>query len=104
MAPQKRTGTPPNALVSTALVKTVSSLPRTDQDAAVIQLARRYAAAIDENPSATVLEKIGPKLLAALIELGATPAARKTKQTGPADVVDPTRAAMDELRARRAAR
>jgi hypothetical protein len=137
MPPRPRNGTPPNALVSTALAKTVTSIGRTDADAALIQLARRYAEAIDDNlriehelyelgrltdvdglwelnarvkaaeksvAKLNALNDLGPKLLAALVQLGATPAARKAVKGGEPVERDPVREAVDELRAARAAR
>ncbi|MEH1013057.1 hypothetical protein V6U90_08090 [Micromonospora sp. CPCC 206060] len=79
-----------DALISPDVAETVAKLPDlTPADAAAVKLARRYAAAIDEadpEAAAEVLDKLGPKLLAALEALGATPrsrAARKGGASGP---------------------
>lgn len=57
------------------------------QDVAAIKLAIRYAAAISRHEGdIEVLNKLGPKLLATLESLGATPAARaRMKDHKPAD-------------------
>jgi hypothetical protein len=70
-----------------AVEETIEALKLTGRDAAAAQLARRYAAAIDqaENP-ASALRWIGPLLLKVLGELQATPAtraARKPERAGP---------------------
>ncbi len=99
-----RASIPPNALVSTALTKTVTALAVGPADVAAVQLARKYASAIDDpDAPASVLKELGPLLLATLVQLGATPTARKVKGTAP-DAADPVRTGMDDLRARRAAR
>lgn len=67
-------------------------------EAGAAELARRYAAAIDasEDPELT-LEKLGPRLLAALIALGAPSPATAAKATEEPKTLDPLAA----LRARR---
>lgn len=108
-------------LLAPAVEQTITELARTavgDAESGAVQLARRYAAAIDGaarcaelaehaldgDPSdvnavmyiqalaakvgeAQLLEKLGPRLLAALESLEATPAARHRAKTGskPAD-------------------
>jgi hypothetical protein len=64
----------------------------------VVLLAMSYAQAIDDDPA--LLPEMGPKLLAALVQLGLTPAARGK---GGAPGVQRTAAgeAYDELKARR---
>lgn len=64
-------------LLAPAVATTVDALPLTDADTALAKLAERYAAMIDssEDP-AEALEAFGPKLLATLQALQATPAAR----------------------------
>lgn len=57
-----------------AVEEALEALTLTDEDAAAIGLVTLYAAAIDADP--TVLSEMGPKLLAALESLGATPRAR----------------------------
>jgi len=92
-----------NASVRSAVEETARSLSLQSEDAGALQLARRYASAIDSDDP-ELLEKLGPKLLAVLVELGATPAARKSAKGGASGGVNPVRSAMDELRTRRAAR
>src|SRR5258708_30574804 len=69
-----------------AATATVDALILAAADAAAVKLAQRYAAAIDDADNrAEALERLGPKLLAALESLGATPAARaKLKEGRPA--------------------
>lgn len=70
-------------LLAPAIEKTIAALPLADADAAAAQLARRYAATIDAAEHRTeAMEKLGPKLLAALESLGATPAARSRLRGG----------------------
>lgn len=69
-----------DATMAAALAETLSELTLVDADAAVVRLAKKYAAAIDEDPD--VLEKIGPKLLSCLEALGATPRARAALRKG----------------------
>src|SRR5258707_6084763 len=72
-------------LLAPAVAGTVAALTLTAADAAAVKLAQRYAAAIDDADNrAEVLEKLGPKLLAALEALGATPAARARLKEGKA--------------------
>ncbi|KXK61959.1 hypothetical protein AWW66_10995 [Micromonospora rosaria] len=72
--------------------------PLLPQDAAGKALVRRYAAAIDADPTPELLADLGPKLLAALTALGLTPAGRGAKGGAPGGVVA---GKLDELRARR---
>jgi len=86
-------------LLGPAVAETVAALATTLEDKAAVQLAKRYAAAIDEaEDRAEAMEKLGPKLLAVLESLGATPAARAKLKGGV-----PTRAE-SRLSALRAAR
>src|SRR6266567_7325925 len=64
-------------LLAPAVAETVMALGLGGKDAAVAQLARRYAAVIDgaESPGAA-LRAFGPPLLKVLESLGATPAGR----------------------------
>lgn len=56
-----------------SVLATLSTLEMTDTDRAAAQLALTYARMIDANPDdPNVLERHGPKLLSALIELGVT--------------------------------
>ncbi len=71
-------------LMATAVAATLDALDLTEADTAAVRLARRYAAAIDDDEAA--LDVYGPKLLAVLEALGATPAARARLKGGkPAD-------------------
>jgi len=80
-----------------AVEQAINSLDLTDQDAAAAQLARRYAAVIDDcEDQAWAMRWIGPGLLDALESLGATPLARsrlKTKASGGVSELDKLRAA-----------
>src|SRR5258708_21178000 len=73
-------------LLGPAVTATVAALILTAADAAAVKLAQRYAAAIDDADNrAEALERLGPKLLAPLESLGATPAARaQLKECRPA--------------------
>lgn len=68
-------------LLAPAVAASVAGLELAPSDAAVVRLAQSYAAAIDgaEDPR-DALEKLGPKLLAALQALQATPAARARRR------------------------
>lgn len=67
-------------------------------DKAVVELARAYAQRIDREP--WMLTKLGPALLAALVQLKLTPHARAATK----DAVPAAAGLLDELRARRAKR
>src|SRR5260221_11389279 len=73
-------------LLGPAVTGTVAGLTLTAADGAAVKLAQRYAAAIDDAESpAEALERLGPRLLAVLESLGATPAGRaKLKEGRPA--------------------
>src|SRR6266545_371031 len=91
--------------ILSAVRQSLPSVRTRPEDKAAERLAERYAAALDsaEDPEAA-LEKLGPKLLACLAELGMTPKARyAVVKGGPADG-STRRSALDELRAKRAAR
>lgn len=64
-------------LIAPAVTNAIQTLPLEPEDEAAVTLARQYATAIDESddPAAT-LNDLGPKLLATLEQLGATPKAR----------------------------
>ncbi|TKG57946.1 terminase small subunit [Prauserella endophytica] len=66
-----------------ALEDALRSVERQDRDGAVVRLAKRYAAAIDADP--TMLVKLGPLLLEALRDLGMTPRSRASVVKGGAD-------------------
>lgn len=59
---------------------TISKLGLRPEDSAAAALAERYAADIDTDPDQ--LRDLGPRLLATLIELGATPKARAAGKGG----------------------
>jgi len=92
--------------VSAAVETTIKALKLRAEDAAAVQLARKYAEAIDSLGADQFVHRIGiigPSLLKALQALGGTPDSRAVAAKGGApDVVSPARAALDELRARRA--
>lgn len=70
-------------LLGPAVAGTLAALTLKPEDAAAAKLAQRYAAAIDTaGAPAEILDKLGPKLLAALESLGATPAARARLKEG----------------------
>ena len=82
-------------LVEAAVAETIDALTLAPEDAAATRLARRYAAAIDaaEDPQ-EAMEKLGPKLLAVLEALGATPRSRAaSKPATPAARLEALRAA-----------
>lgn len=108
-----------SAPLATVLQRTVTALAIAEADLGAVQLARKYAAAIDAEAAAPVLcescespmhvpyaaslDRLGPKLLAVLVELGATPGARKAVRsdhepagTGPAAGLDALRVAGDQ--------
>jgi hypothetical protein len=71
-------------LLAPAIGETITALELGGKDVAAAQLARRYAAAIDQARSpAAALRALGPLLLKALESLGATPAARSAKARKP---------------------
>ncbi len=88
-------------LLAPAVERTLAKLELGAVDDAVATLAQRYAAAIDQAEDGDeVLADLGPKLLAALQQLIATPAARsKVKRGGEGD-----RAGPSQLQALRQAR
>lgn len=89
---------PADRRLGPAVAETISALSLTPQDAAAARLAERYAREVDdaEDP-AEMLDRLGPKLLSALVQLGATPAARaavlKGGATGAPNRLDVLRAA-----------
>jgi hypothetical protein len=94
-----------DAKVATAVEKTIKALQLRPEDAGAVQLARKYARTIDgldDEQLPKVLGVIGPSLLKALQALGATPDSRAGAAKGGTPDVSPARAALDELRARRA--
>src|SRR5258707_14816301 len=72
-------------LLGPAVAGAVAALTLAPADGAAVKLAQRYAAAIDDADNrAEALERLGPRLLAALESLGATPAARAKLKEGKA--------------------
>lgn len=74
-------------LLTPAVASSLSALTLTGADLGAATLATGYARAIDAasgEDRAAVLRDLGPKLLAALIELGATPKARAAVKDGSA--------------------
>jgi hypothetical protein len=86
-------------LLSAAVAEAISALDLADADAAAVRLALQYAAVIDaagrhcrdcdddactRYDSSWAMRWIGPLLLDALEQLGATPAARARLKGGPA--------------------
>src|SRR5258708_11436883 len=70
-------------LVRPAVTATVTGLTLAAADSAAVKRAQRYAAAIDDADNrAEALERLGPRLLAVLESLGATPAARARLKEG----------------------
>lgn len=93
------------ASVLTALYTALKAAETSKADEAAVALAKQYAAELDDGGCPECgsrferMEKLGPKLLAALEQLGMTPRARGAKGASHA-VVSP----LDELRKRRRAR
>ena len=85
-------------LLGPAVERTLAQLHLGTVDDAVATLAQRYAAAIDDDEEGDALQDLGPKLLATLAQLQATPAARSKVKTGGGD------AGPNRLQALRAAR
>ena len=90
-----------DTLLQTAVAGTIAALEVTEKDRGAVRLAAEYARIIDlacDNPD--ILDKLGPKLLAVLESLGATPAARarmaKTVRTA-----EPKTSELAKLRAAR---
>jgi hypothetical protein len=86
-------------LLGPAVERTLGKLQLGTVDDAVATLAQRYAAAIDADSEGAALEDLGPKLLAALQALNATPAARARRRPQGGGDAGPNR-----LQALRAAR
>jgi len=70
-------------LLAPAVERTLGELRLGTVDDAVATLAQRYAAAIDTDEEGDALTDLGPKLLAALQALQATPAARAKRKEAP---------------------
>jgi hypothetical protein len=83
----------------TAVRAAVKALSLAPEDQAAVQLAIRYAVAIDAGEP---VEKVGPPLLVVLESLGMTPKARAAVKGGTS--ASPSDSPLDELRARRVRR
>lgn len=90
--------------VSGAVRSALAELDLDESDQGAVALAGRLADAIDEEESGRTTAELAGKLLAVLESLGATPAARKALQKGMKQDVSTGSSALDELRAKRAAR
>lgn len=78
---------PAESLLAPAVAASIAALPDPipGLDSGALALANRYAALIDAKPDdAAVLALLGPKLLAALESLGATPRGRSQAKGTPA--------------------
>lgn len=72
-----------DTLIGPAVAETLRNLELSEEDAAAAVLAQRYADAIDNaEDQAEMLKELGPRLLACLESLGATPKARATMKKG----------------------
>lgn len=70
-------------LLAPAVRETLAALDVQPADAAAVRLALRYAKVIDDHDdTAWAMRWVGPLLLDALEQLGATPAARARLKTG----------------------
>jgi hypothetical protein len=91
-------------LLGPSVAEALGALGLSSEDAAAAKVVERYAAAIDKaKDPAWAMRWLGPLLLDALGELGATPAARArmTKGRKPASSAGPSR--LDMMRSARAA-
>jgi hypothetical protein len=93
----------PDAPLAEVVRKALLQISTKDEDTAAMRLAESYAAAIDDAADkGEALDKLGPKLLAALVELGMTPKARAAAaKGGPTNADSGKRSSLDELRERR---
>jgi hypothetical protein len=86
--------------IAPAVEETIAALELKAIDAGAVQLARRYAAVIDEagdmRARASAMRWIAPQLLDVLESLGATPAARSRLKGGTPANAAPTQ--LDRLR------
>jgi hypothetical protein len=85
-------------LLAPAVEETIEALKLGERDTAAVQLARQYAAMIDQaSEPVAALRVMGPQLLKALEALGATPAARARVKPSARERTAPNRIA--QLRA-----
>lgn len=95
---------PVEATLAGAVSGAIENLDLRPEDGAAVRLATRYAEAIDAatepEERAQALDRLGPKLLAALAALGMTPQARAALGKGGATGVT---SKLEALRARRQA-
>lgn len=75
---------PADDTLSFAVAATLDALELMPDDKATARLAALYASQIDQDPE--TLDHLGPKLLAALEALGASPRARALIRKGPGAV------------------
>lgn len=85
-------------LISPWLHEVIAAVPPSERDKAAVQLAFRYAAAIDATTNVEILSELGPKLLACLTALGMTVAGRGQKGGQANAAPQPTK--LHELRGR----
>lgn len=69
-----------SSATKTALDRALREVEREKRDGAAVALARQYAKAIDAD--ASMLWRLGPRLLDTLVELGMTPKARQAVVRG----------------------
>jgi hypothetical protein len=86
------------AFLSDALGVTIDALTLKDEDRAALALAALYTEQIDDDPER--LSDLGPKLLATLTALGATPAGRAVKGAPSAKPGGPTALELVQSKAR----
>jgi len=93
---------PADDLIGPAVAETINALQLAPEDAAAVQLARRYAAILDDafalDDEVRTWGDLGPKLLSVLESLGATPKARAAALKGGASRVESRLAAIREAR------
>lgn len=91
---------PADTLLGPAVQATIHALQTSPEDAGAVKLARQYADAIDTaDERGEALDRLGPKLLAVLESLGATPRARAAIRKG--DTGAPGQGKLAALRAAR---
>jgi hypothetical protein len=74
-----------DGLIGPAIRESVNELELGTEYLAAVRLARTYADLIDANKDAETLKELGPKLLAVLDSLGATPKGRAALSKGRSD-------------------
>lgn len=85
----------PEDMLGPAVEVTLAALQLGPRDAAVAQLARRFAGAIDEAADpGMALARLGPMFLKILLALGAVPASRPAGKPGSLRPAGPNRVAL----------